>query len=72
MQEMWFEEFDENMGKVSSQQPNTTGSMKDAPELSNCNICFEGFPPGSDELLDCGCGHSFCLECWGGYISSRA
>ena len=72
MQEQWFEEFDQNMDTVSSQQPNTVGGVKDSPEESNCNICFEEFPTGSENLMDCGCGHSFCLECWGGYISSRA
>ncbi len=72
IQERWFEDFDDNMQTISSQQPNLAGGMKDAPEQSNCNICFEEFPSGIGKLVDCGCGHSFCFECWGSYISSRA
>ena len=40
-------------------------------EHLHCNICFEQFPAGGDELLDCGCGHSFCVDCWGNYVSSK-
>ena len=35
----------------------------------NCNVCFDDFP--TNELYHLGCYHSFCHDCWQGYIDSK-
>lgn len=63
-QERFFADFEDNMGAVRSQRMDDWSASK-----GMCLICFEELPRG--ELYDCGCEHTFCKECWGGYITSK-
>ena len=36
-----------------------------------CNVCFDTFESSPTDLLDCGCGHGLCRECWGHYVHAR-
>eukprot|EP00594_Rhizosolenia_setigera_P014635 CAMPEP_0178956058 /NCGR_PEP_ID=MMETSP0789-20121207/9993_1 /TAXON_ID=3005 /ORGANISM="Rhizosolenia setigera, Strain CCMP 1694" /LENGTH=542 /DNA_ID=CAMNT_0020637845 /DNA_START=103 /DNA_END=1731 /DNA_ORIENTATION=- len=38
-------------------------------QLVECPICYGEFE--ADEMFSMPCGHEFCLECWGDYISDK-
>jgi ariadne-1 len=61
--EHWFGHFEENMDAVRSQEGTRV--------LNTCGICYEDFDPSSNSLIDCGCIHGFCKECWQGYLLSK-
>ncbi|CAG2177002.1 unnamed protein product [Oppiella nova] len=42
--------------------PKATGPQFD------CSICMEKQPLG--DSIECGCGHLFCVDCMGGYLSN--
>lgn len=65
-QEEWFArpcDVRQNMGillKEDAERAECSG------QAFRCLVCLEYFPRGLG--LSCGCGHSFCRECWKGYV----
>ena len=66
LQEEWFS--DSNAVRKSCGVPERQADGQDE-EKPRCLICFDEFPPS--EMMDCGCGHAFCMYCWSRYIETE-
>ena len=66
LQEEWFSDSDAVRKSCGVPEQPVGGHDTENPR---CLICFEEFL--ASKMMDCGCGHAFCMDCWNRYVKTE-